>query len=152
LFLPLSFGFPYLTFPDSFTAGTDKFAQLQIKAANWESMAYCIFMGNIAGFLIALISEFFTSCTCPPAKDVTASCKKGHPWNIIKASSYGNFVSVLIIGILGTTLMESVNIGGGIGLAFTLMTLIGYLTIFGVLKVSGGVCASALRITKYIKM
>ena len=105
IFIPIAIVFPYYTFPESFTAGNETFAQLQIQDANWENITYCIIFGDLAGFLITLISEFFTSCTCPPAKDVAASCKKGHPWNLIKANSYGNFVSVLIIAILGTTLM-----------------------------------------------
>ena len=50
--------------------------------------------------------------------------------------------------------MNSINMGGGIGLAFTSMTMIGYLGIFSVLNVSGGICAGGLRITKslHIKM
>jgi hypothetical protein len=56
-------------------------------------------------------------------------------------------VTVLLIAILGTTLMNSVNMGGGIGLAYTSMTLIGFLGIFACLSVSGGICGGALRCT-----
>jgi hypothetical protein len=83
---------------------------------------------------------------------VAESCKKGSPWNIIRANSYGNFVTVLIIAILGITLSRSINEAGGVGLAYTCLTLLAYLGVFGMLTVSGGICTSALRITQYIKL
>ena len=70
---------------------------------------------------------------------------------MIRANSYGNFSTVLLIAILGITLMNSISMGGGIGLAFTAMTMIGYLGIYCALSISGGICAGALRVTKSLK-
>ena len=110
----------------------------------------CCYLGSICGLIISFLSEYFTSQSCPPAREVAASCNKGLPLNILRATTYGNLVTTLFILIEASLIMIGLRYGGGLGLSYAGILLTGYLLISGVFVASGGIASSAKRVSRMI--
>jgi len=47
------------------------------------SYAHAAALGTFSAFLISLLTEYFTSQSCPAAREVSTQCKNGLPLNIV---------------------------------------------------------------------
>jgi Na+/H+-translocating membrane pyrophosphatase len=68
LLTPLTFIWHGFGIPELITAGSKDFEMFQIeKNLEWYMLFWCSFFGMAAGLLISLLSEYFTSMSCPPS-------------------------------------------------------------------------------------
>ena len=72
----------------------------------------------IVGLLVIFTSEYFTSYSCPIAREVSDACKKGLPLNILRAYTFGNVATMIFILLLSILTLVLMQTGGALGLAF----------------------------------
>lgn len=139
-----AFLFCYLTFPNdvTFSVGFETFLPYYKIGMEWTDIAYCCLNGIVTGFIISLLGDYYASSDCPPARAIIESSNIGIPFNTLKAKTYGNFAAVLIMALFSISVMSSVYLGAGIGLAYTGIFFLGYVSLGLVFFVAAGVCSN----------
>jgi len=66
------------------TSGIESFPAFYKVTSTWRIIG-CNCGGIVAGLVICLLTEYFTSQSCPPAREVGESSAKGLPVNVMTA-------------------------------------------------------------------
>lgn len=95
----------------------------------------CVLMGTLGGLLIGLVTEYFTSHTYTPVREVAAACKQGTAVNIIFGLSLGYKSCIIPVFVLAANIYVAFSLCDLYGIALAalgmLSTLATGLTIDG---------------------
>ena len=123
LLIPLILLACFLWLPETFTIGHE---QLEVSRIKCFSCAMC---GLISGFLIGIVTEYFTSNEYAPVKELSESCKKGAAPNIIKGLAVGYLSAVIPIICIAVTIFISFKFAGMYGIALAALGMLSNLPI-----------------------
>merc|ERR1719171_2736271 len=152
LMLPATYGLAVLLLPEGFFleavrltgTGTAIVSGTPFKAT------VCVAMGTISGLIIGLITEYFTSHSYVPTRELAGACKRGTAVNIIYGLALGYKSCIVPVFLLGATILVSFQLCDLYGIALAalgmLSTLACGLTIDGFGPVSdnaGGIAEMA---------
>ncbi|MBI4435899.1 MAG: sodium-translocating pyrophosphatase [Candidatus Omnitrophica bacterium] len=98
---------------------------------------WAILSGLVAGILIGLASEFFTSNSYPPARHIAKMALTGHATLIIEGLSVGMLSTVAPVLVVGATVLASFYLSGGahsfsLGLYGVSIAAVGMLSTLGI--------------------
>lgn len=118
---PLLFCLCYFWLPSEFCIGATT-------VHNWGA-AICAISGLWAGLLIGYVTEYFTSHSYRPVREVAASCKTGAATNIIYGLALG-YVSVIIpVLALAVSIFVSFQLASLYGIALAALGILSTLSI-----------------------
>merc|ERR1719343_1355474 len=110
----------------------------------------CAVMGTLGGLIIGLVTEYFTSHTFTPTRELATACKRGTAVNIIFGMALGYKSCIIPVGVLAANIYVSFNLCDLYGIALAalgmLSTLACGLTIDGFGPISdnaGGIAEMA---------
>jgi inorganic pyrophosphatase len=123
LLIPTLFLVAFLTLPDTFKfAGSDR----EITNIN---MFVCSLFGLISGFVIGVVTEYYTSNEYAPVQEISESCKKGAALNIILGLSLGYMSTVIPVLCLAVTIYVSFELADMYGIAVAALGMLSNLSI-----------------------
>eukprot|EP00173_Palmaria_palmata_P000265 Plantae.Rhodophyta-Palmaria_palmata.ctg1122.p1 GENE.Plantae.Rhodophyta-Palmaria_palmata.ctg1122~~Plantae.Rhodophyta-Palmaria_palmata.ctg1122.p1 ORF type:complete len:474 (+),score=106.76 Plantae.Rhodophyta-Palmaria_palmata.ctg1122:164-1423(+) len=118
---PMLFAVCYFWLPSSFCIG-------DTTVHNWGA-AICAISGLWAGLLIGYVTEYFTSHSYRPVREVAAACKTGAATNIIYGLALG-YVSVIIPTLaLAASIFLSFELASLYGIALAALGILSTLSI-----------------------
>ena len=123
------------------------------KITNYITLV-CPIIGLVAGCLIGIITEFYTSMDCKPVKHLVKGCKQGPGINIILGLA-SNFIPSLLICIV---IFFSFKIAGMFGISLAALGMLGNLCIglaidgFGPISDNAGGLATMSRLDERIRV
>lgn len=113
----------YFTLPEEFT-----FAITGDTVKNYE-IFFCAACGLISGFLIGMVTEYYTSNEYAPVQELSDSCKKGAAPNIIKGLALGYMSCVVPVLCLALTIYVSFQLADMYGIAIAALGMLSNLCI-----------------------
>jgi inorganic pyrophosphatase len=115
----------------------------QEKDCYWYGAYACVFAGLWAGCLIGFITEFYTSHSYTPVREVAQSCETGAATNIIYGLALGMKSAILPIFLIAGTVFMSFELVGMYGVAMAALGMLGTLATCLSIDVYGPVCDNA---------
>lgn len=89
----------------------------------------CPMLGLVSGLLIGISTEYFTSMSYTPVKNLVEGCKKGTAINIILGLSLGYLSNVIPTILIATTIISAYYIAGVYGIALSAIGMLSNLPI-----------------------
>ena len=123
LLIPGLFIVSYFCLPDEFN-----FANTDHPVKNYE-IFFCALSGLLSGFLIGIVTEYYTSNEFAPVQELADSCKKGAAPNIIKGLALGYMSCVVPIFCLAITIYVSFQLADMYGIAVSALGMLSNLCI-----------------------
>jgi len=123
LLIPAIFAVSFFVLPSTFT-----FAAMGHDVTNIQ-VFICALCGLLGGFLIGIITEYFTSNEYGPVQELAESCKKGAAPNIIKGLALGYMSTVIPIFALAITIYISFSLADMYGIAIAALGMLSNLCI-----------------------
>ena len=108
----------------------------------WKAFA-CVGAGVTGGLIIGLITEYYTSHSYKPVREVADSCKTGAATNIIYGTALGYKSAVIPVTILAAVVYFSFTIGDLYGVALSAIGMLSNLATGLTIDVYGPVCDNA---------
>jgi len=105
-----------------------RFGGENYSANRWELYS-CIMMGLWSGMIIGGSTEYYTSNSYQPVKDLAQSCEYGPAPNIIKGLALGYMSNIIPIICLCATVLVSFNFCAMYGIALSAIGMLGCLPI-----------------------
>jgi H(+)-translocating pyrophosphatase len=99
------------------TFGKDETSKTYRTNVNRQMVAICPISGLVAGLIIGFVTEYYTSMTYTPVKELIGGCKQGPAINIILGLALGYMSSVIPTILIAATLFVSYSIAGMFGIA-----------------------------------
>lgn len=96
--------------------------------SSWD-VYFCALAGLLGGFLIGMITEYYTSNEYSPVKKISESCKTGAAPNIIQGLALGYMSTVIPIIILAVTIFVSYTLAGMFGISFAALGMLSTLCV-----------------------
>ena len=121
----------------TFTTVATPFEDLPIRAF------VCVAAGLWGGCLIGFITEYYTSASYEPVKEVARSCKTGAATNIIYGLALGYKSAIIPVTIISAIVFASFNLLNMYGVALSALGMIGTLATCLSIDVYGPVCDNA---------
>ena len=90
---------------------------------------WCCFSGLVSGFLIGIVTEYYTSNEYAPVKELAESCKKGAAPNIIKGLAVGYVSTVIPVTCIAITIYISFKFADMYGIALAALGMLSNLCI-----------------------
>eukprot|EP01065_Artemidia_motanka_P018664 TRINITY_DN21_c0_g3_i1.p1 TRINITY_DN21_c0_g3~~TRINITY_DN21_c0_g3_i1.p1 ORF type:complete len:806 (+),score=359.85 TRINITY_DN21_c0_g3_i1:94-2511(+) len=103
----------------------------------------CVSSGLVAGCLIGFITEYYTSHSYTPVREVADSCKTGAATNIIYGLALGYKSAILPIVLIAGATFLSFSLAGMYGVALAALGMLGTLATCLSIDVYGPVCDNA---------
>ena len=123
LLIPALFLVAFFVLPSTFT-----FAGIGHDVTNIEVFV-CSLCGLLSGFLIGIVTEYYTSNEYAPVQELSESCKKGAAPNIIKGLALGYASTVIPILCLAVTIYISFTLAAMYGIAVAALGMLSNLCI-----------------------
>jgi len=123
LLIPGLFLAAFFVLPSSFT-----FSGVDHPVTNIE-VFICSLSGLISGFLIGIVTEYYTSNEYGPVQELSDSCKRGAAPNIIKGLALGYMSTVVPILCLAVTIYVSFSFADMYGIAVAALGMLSNLCI-----------------------
>lgn len=123
LLIPALFLVSFFVLPSTFT-----FKGIDHEVTNIQ-VFICSLCGLISGFLIGIITEYYTSNEFYPVQELSESCKKGAAPNIIKGLALGYMSCVVPIFCLAVTIYVSFKLADMYGIAVAALGMLSNLCI-----------------------
>lgn len=114
--------------PTNFSIG-EKGSIGYIEKVNKNVMLICPLSGLISGLLIGLSTEYFTSLSYKPVKDLAQGCKEGAAINTILGLALGYISNIIPTILIGISLYASFKVSGMFGIAICALGMISNLPI-----------------------
>mmetsp|Transcript_21521 Transcript_21521/g.36910 ORF Transcript_21521/g.36910 Transcript_21521/m.36910 type:complete len:731 (-) Transcript_21521:671-2863(-) len=121
LYLPATFVFEIKT-------GSETGDVIRITAKWWYS-AVCILMGLWSGLFIGLVTEYYTSHSYKPVRDVAHACQTGAATNIIYGLALGYQSNIIPVVCLAATIYVCHMLAGMYGIALGALGMLSTLSI-----------------------
>mmetsp|Transcript_11614 Transcript_11614/g.38182 ORF Transcript_11614/g.38182 Transcript_11614/m.38182 type:complete len:740 (+) Transcript_11614:113-2332(+) len=126
-------GLAKVMLPDSFEVST--VSSDEPKTVTWFGAAFCSVVGTVAGLVIGLVTEFYTSHSFEPVKECARACKRGAAVNVIYGLALGYKSAIIPVFALAAVIYVAFTIADLYGIALAalgmLVTLATGLTIDG---------------------
>lgn len=123
LLIPALFLVSFFVLPDTFN-----FKGIDHSVTNIE-VFICALCGLVSGFLIGIVTEYYTSNEYYPVQELADSCKKGAAPNIIKGLALGYLSTVIPIFCLAITIYVSFKFADMYGIAVAALGMLSNLCI-----------------------
>jgi inorganic pyrophosphatase len=108
----------------------------------WDAYL-CVACGLVGGCAIGFITEYFTSHSYTPVRDVAYSCETGAATNIIYGLALGYKSTILPIAIIALNVFFAFKYAGMYGVALSALGFLGTLSTCLSIDVYGPVCDNA---------
>jgi len=148
LMLPVTYGLAVALLPKEFTLESVR-PQGHVTATPLKAFA-CVAMGTIGGMVIGIITEYFTSHTYVPVRELATACKSGAAVNVIFGLALGYRSCIVPVFVLALNIYVAFSLCDLYGIALAalgmLSTLATSLTIDGFGPISdnaGGIAEMA---------
>jgi K(+)-stimulated pyrophosphate-energized sodium pump len=89
-----------------------------------NNLFYCTLIGLVVTGLITVITEFYTSKSFSPVKDIAAASTTGHGTNIIKGLAVGMQSTALPILVIVAAILTAFHFAGLYGIALAVMSML----------------------------
>jgi len=109
----------------------------------WWYGGVCVMTGAVGGLIIGLITEYFTSHSYDPVRDVANSCKTGAATNIIYGLALGYKSSIIPIFVLAAIIYANFSLCGMYGVALGAIGMLSTLATGLTIDAYGPVCDNA---------
>lgn len=123
LLIPSLFLVAFLTLPDTF-----KFTGSDREVTNIE-MFVCSLFGLVSGFVIGVVTEYYTSNEYAPVQELAESCKKGAALNVIIGLALGYMSTIVPVLCLAVTIYVSFELADMYGIAIAALGMLSNLSI-----------------------
>lgn len=123
LLIPALFAVAFFVLPPTFS-----FTGIDHEVTHIEVFV-CSLCGLISGFLIGIVTEYYTSNEYHPVQELADSCKKGAAPNVIKGLALGYMSCVVPIFCLAITIYVSFTLAGMYGIAVAALGMLSNLCI-----------------------
>lgn len=112
----------YLTLPDRIygLASVDR---------SYMTAYYCTVSGLISGCIIGFITEYYTSHSYGPVREVVQACSTGAATNIIYGMALGHLSTIIPVTLLALTAFISYSLLSMFGVALAALGMLSTLTI-----------------------
>ncbi|MDT8398270.1 MAG: V-type H(+)-translocating pyrophosphatase [Pseudomonadales bacterium] len=123
-----------------------------INGAEYTSLGvyWCFFSGLLAGLVVGLLTEYYTSDQYQPVKDIARSCETGAATNIIFGLALGYKSSVLPYLAIAVCIFVSWNLADMYGIAIASLGMLGTLVIALTIDAYGPVADNAGGIAEMV--
>lgn len=103
----------------------------------------CVCMGAVGGLIIGLITEYYTSHSYEPVREVANSCKTGPATNMIYGIALGYKSAIIPVLVLSVVIYGSFNLCDMYGVALAAIGFLSNLATGLTIDVYGPVCDNA---------
>jgi len=103
----------------------------------------CVAVGLVGGCVIGFITEYYTSHSYGPVREIAQSCVTGAATNIIYGLSLGYKSAIIPITIISFAVYVSFHLGGMYGVALAALGMLGTLPTSLAIDVYGPICDNA---------
>jgi len=127
-------------FPSSFSVGVAPQNKDNVK--NWH-MFVCVMCGLWSGLLIGFITEYYTSHSYAPVREVANACRTGAATNIIYGLALGYKSVIIPVFSLAVTIYVSYSLAGMYGIATAALGILSTLATGLAIDAYGPICDNA---------
>ena len=127
--------------PASFTI-SKTVGEGSLELAPWQAAA-CVAMGAVGGLIIGLITEYYTSHSYSPVREVANSCKTGAATNMIYGIALGYKSAIIPVLVLSIVIYGSFTMCDMYGVALAAIGFLSNLATGLTIDVYGPVCDNA---------
>eukprot|EP01050_Picozoa_sp_SAG11_P009486 SAG11_NODE_893_length_6661_cov_7.017220_1_plen_755_part_00 len=135
LMVALMFPVTHLFLPSSFTIGTATVSPI--------SAWICVSGGLVGGCAIGFITEYYTSHSYTPVREVAQSCETGAATNIIYGLALGYKSCIIPIAIISLNVFVAFTLANMYGVALAALGMLGTLSTCLAIDVYGPICDNA---------
>eukprot|EP00343_Euplotes_focardii_P007100 CAMPEP_0205821852 /NCGR_PEP_ID=MMETSP0206-20130828/9729_1 /ASSEMBLY_ACC=CAM_ASM_000279 /TAXON_ID=36767 /ORGANISM="Euplotes focardii, Strain TN1" /LENGTH=763 /DNA_ID=CAMNT_0053117647 /DNA_START=19 /DNA_END=2310 /DNA_ORIENTATION=+ len=146
LLIPALFVVAFFVLPSSFT-----FKGIDHEVTNIQ-VFICSLCGLLSGFLIGLVTEYYTSAEFYPVRELAESCKKGAAPNIIKGLALGYMSTIIPIFALAITIFISFKLADMYGIAVAALGMLSNLCIALAIDGYGPIADNAGGIAEMVEL
>ena len=114
--------------PESYSIGESGTVTYKEKVTKIQTMI-CPLSGLFSGLLIGIITEYYTSMTKTPVKELVQGCKQGAAINVILGLALGYMSSVIPTLLIATTIYTSYRLAGMFGIALAALGMLGNIAV-----------------------
>lgn len=141
LMIPAVFATAHFYLPASFelkaTVGSDT-----ITLHPWQA-SLCVVMGAVGGLIIGLVTEYYTSHSYAPVREVAHACKTGAATNMIYGIALGYKSAIIPVMVLSVVIFWSFEICDMYGVSLAAIGFLANLATGLTIDVYGPVCDNA---------
>jgi H(+)-translocating pyrophosphatase len=135
LMTPVAIGLAFAFFPSEFYIG-DK------SVKNWY-VAICVIAGLWSGLITGLITEYYTSHSYAPVREVAGSCTTGAATNIIYGLALGYKSVIIPVFCIAITIYVGESLAGMYGIAVAALGILSTLATGLTIDAYGPICDNA---------
>lgn len=106
----------------------------------------CVSMGAVGGLIIGLVTEYYTSHSYAPVREVANSCKTGAATNMIYGIALGYKSAIIPVLVLAVVVYASFTLCDMYGVALAAIGFLSNLATGLTIDVYGPVCDNAVRL------
>ena len=114
--------------PVEYSVGDEGAITYRPKINRYQTMV-CSISGLVSGMLIGLITEYYTSMSYSPVKELVIGCKQGAAINIILGLALGYLSNVIPTLLIAGTVYISFKLAGMYGIALAALGMLGNLPV-----------------------
>lgn len=119
--------------------------------APWDAWL-CTCMGLVSGLVIGLFTEYYTSHSYGPVRELSGSCETGAATNIIYGIALGNLSTVIPVICLALTAFTTYTLLGMFGIALAALGMLSNLSLGLAIDAYGPVSDNAGGIAEMCEM
>jgi len=139
LMTPVVIALAYTFFPSEFTIGLGN----EIKTVkNWY-IAICVLSGLYAGLAVGYVTEYYTSHSYSPVREVAGACSTGAATNIIYGLALGYKSVIIPVFCLAICIFVSYSLAGMYGIAVAALGILSTLATGLTIDAYGPICDNA---------
>jgi inorganic pyrophosphatase len=127
---------------DEFYVKSVSNSALDLKGSSLKA-AVCVWAGLWCGCLIGFITEYFTSHSYAPTREVARSCETGAATNIIYGLALGYKSAIIPVGLIGIVVWVTFTMLDMLGVALAALGMLSNLSTCLSIDVYGPVCDNA---------
>jgi len=108
-----------------------------------DDAAYCVIMGAVGGLIIGLITEYYTSHSYKPVRELADACKTGAATNMIYGIALGYKSVIIPVLVLAMVIYGAFSFGDMYGVSLAAIGFLSNLATGLTIDVYGPVCDNA---------
>jgi len=136
LITPVTYGLAVWFLPSTFATGT-------VSHVSPTDAFICVAMGAWGGLIIGIITEYYTSHSYTPVREVADSCKTGAATNIIYGLALGYKSAIIPVMVLAFAVYMSLHLADMYGVALAAVGMLSTLATGLTIDAYGPVCDNA---------
>jgi len=136
LMTPVIFALSHGVFPSTFDIST------ATDVKNWH-IFFCVAIGLWSGLFIGLTTEYYTSHSYEPVREVSRACRTGAATNIIYGLALGYKSTIIPVFLLAITMYVGLKLAGMYGIAVAALGILSTLSVSLAIDGYGPICDNA---------